>query len=68
MWFFPFFWLLFIGLFFFAFRFWGCGWGWRGRFSRRDLHEDADEILRTRFARGEIDEAEYRRLRDVLAR
>lgn len=29
---------------------------------------EADEILATRFARGEIDEAEYRRRRDALRR
>ena len=70
MWFFPFFWIFFIGLFFVATRFWGCGWGWRGRarFNRGGLYEDADDILRNRFARGEIDEAEYKRLRDVLTK
>lgn len=67
-WFFPFFWIFFIGIFFVATRIWGCGWGWRGRYSRRGLYEDADDILRGRFARGEIDEAEYKRLRDVLAK
>ena len=40
-WFFPFFWILFIGVFFFASRFWGCGWGWRGRARWRDLDPDA---------------------------
>ncbi len=64
-WVFPIFWIFFIFLFFFVFR-WGCGWGWRGRGRRHG--EDAVDILRRRFARGEIDEAEYRRLRDVLAR
>ncbi len=65
-WVFPLFWLFLIFLFFFVFRFWGCGWGWRRR--GRPYGEDADGILRRRFARGEIDEAEYKRLRDVLAR
>jgi len=34
---------------------------------RRPETPDADAILRQRFARGEIDEAEFRHLRDVLA-
>ncbi len=58
------FWLLFIAIFFFAFRVWGCGPGWRGR--GRFLGDNAEDVLRGRFARGEIDEAEYRRLREIL--
>lgn len=37
----------------------GCGWGWGRRLSGR-------AILDERFARGEIDAAEYRRRRDEL--
>lgn len=38
------------------------------RFPRQsgDRGEEAEAILRTRYARGEIDEAEYRRMRVVL--
>jgi len=64
-WVFPIFWFFVIFLFFFVFRFRSCGWSWRGR--ERRYGEDAGEILRRRFARGEIDEGEYKRLRDVLA-
>ena len=64
-WIFPLFWLFFLVFFLFAFRFWGCGWGrrrWRGPDST------PDEILKRRLARGEIDEAEYTRLREVVRR
>lgn len=70
MWFFfPFFWIFAIFLCFalfrlFAFRFAGPPPWWRGRHWERE--DGAEAILRARFAKGEIDEAEYRRLRDVL--
>lgn len=34
--------------------------------ARHDKHQDPDEILRARFARGEISEEEYRRARAAL--
>jgi uncharacterized membrane protein len=64
-WVFPFGWLLFLVFVFFALRFWGCGWAWRRRERGRDI--SPDDILKSRLARGEIDEAEYRRLREILA-
>jgi putative membrane protein len=39
--------------------------GWGGRSSAADR---ADEALRERYARGEIDEEAYRRMRDELRR
>lgn len=64
-WFIP---ILFFALLFFGrFWFWGCGWGWR----RRGWHGgrwEAEAILQRRLAAGEIDEAEYRRLREVLSK
>jgi uncharacterized membrane protein len=57
--------LFFIVLKFWFFRGW---WGWyggpRGYYDGR--HGSAEEILRRRLARGEIDDAEYKRLRDIL--
>jgi putative membrane protein len=54
-------WLAVVGsfLFFVVFRR-GCGWGGRGR------RVSGRAILDERFARGEIDAAEYRRRRDEL--
>ena len=57
---------------------WGWGWGWRRRYWRYGGWgpygygygdpQHAEEILRARLARGEIDEAEYERLLEVLRR
>jgi putative membrane protein len=59
-WLFPFFFLvpLAFGLLFFRF-------GWVGRF-RRPASYDARSTLATRYARGEMDEDEYRRRVRVL--
>lgn len=51
--------------------FWGGWWdGWRGGnwspYSRRQVLTTPDEILRLRYARGEISSDEYRRLKDDL--
>jgi putative membrane protein len=58
-WFFPFWILFWVGVVFLLFRF----APWRGR-SRRG--PGAQEILAERFARGEIDAAEYTARREVL--
>ncbi len=64
-WFFPFLWigwLVFIGLLFFgARRFW-----WRGRWEERAGHRSGESVLGERYARGEIDEDEYRKRLEVL--
>ena len=61
-WFIPF---LLIVLIFGRFRFGGCGWRRRGW---HDGRWEAEAILQRRLAAGEIDEAEYRRLREVLTK
>ena len=56
--------LFFLGLFFFAFRWWGCGY-WLG--SRGYHYNDpALEVLRERFARGEITKEQYDQMRKDL--
>jgi putative membrane protein len=70
-WWFPLGWFFFVPIFFlifFAFRwfFWG-GWWW-GRGSRHGWDYDpAFEILRERFARGEITKEQYEQTRRDLA-
>jgi putative membrane protein len=59
-WFFPFWILLWLGVIVVLFRV----WPWRRRCDRRP---DARAILAERFARGEIDAAEYAARRDVLS-
>jgi putative membrane protein len=74
---FPFFWILALGLFFFLGRrfWWGrCGHGagaerfGPGRYPGPvpGGPAAAEEILRERYARGDIDEAEYRQRLEVL--
>jgi putative membrane protein len=55
---FPLFFFFFLGLF--AFRWWGCGWGPRGDY------DPALEVLRERFARGEIAKEQYEQMRKEL--
>lgn len=56
----------------FAFRRWGrgcgCGWGYRGGYGGPGpgTGADAEAVLQRRLAAGEIDEAEYRRVREIL--
>ncbi len=64
--FFPFGFLIFFFAVFFVVRglFWGWGWGWRGGYSRGYWHSqryygDATEILRQRYARGEITKDQF---------
>ena len=60
-WFFPFgafFFLIFIFLIF-RFAFWGWGGGWRWRHRYRYGYGDAHEILRQRYARGEITKEQF---------
>jgi len=63
-WWFPFGWFFFIPIFFiilFAFRsfFWGGSWWGRGSYYDGRNHDPAHEILRERFARGEITKEQY---------
>ena len=63
-WFFPFGFFVFIFVVFFAFRFifWGFwGWGWRRRYwyGYGYGYGDAHEILRQRYARGEITKEQF---------
>ena len=66
--FFPFGILFFLILIFFVFReaFWGCGggWGWRRRYWYG--FGDAHEILRQRYARGEITKEHFDQMRTDL--
>lgn len=66
MYFFPwwiFFPLFFFGIFFLAFRW--CGWGYWGS-SRARYYDNAFEVLRERFARGEITKDQYDQMRKDL--
>ena len=56
--------LFFFGLFFFGFRWWRCGywWGSRGYYA----HDSALEVLRERFAHGEITKDQYDQMRKDL--
>jgi putative membrane protein len=75
--FFPFGFLIFLFVIFFAVRalFWGLGWGWgwRGGYSRGywrgyGHYGDANEILRQRYARGEISKDQFDQMtRDLKA-
>ena len=47
-------------------RYYRHGGGWYGPWDHPAYHEDAEAILRERLAKGEISEAEYERLRDIL--
>ncbi|MHB8566440.1 MAG: SHOCT domain-containing protein [Nitrososphaerales archaeon] len=55
--------IFFFGLFFFAFRWWGWGY-WSG--SRGYYYDPALEVLRERFARGEITKERYEQMRKDL--
>ncbi|NYE96457.1 putative membrane protein [Psychromicrobium silvestre] len=57
---FPFIWILLIGFFiFFGRRMW-----WRNR--QTTSRQGAESVLRERYARGEVDETEYRARLEVL--
>lgn len=65
-------WILFFGLvfliwyLFFRFRWrWGCGHGWYGN-GRHSYRDTPEEIARIRFAKGEIVEEEFERLKEKL--
>jgi putative membrane protein len=72
--FFPFGFVFFI-IIFFVVRglFWGWGWGWRGGYSRGYWHHgghygDATEILKQRYAKGEITKDQFdQMMRDLQA-
>jgi putative membrane protein len=63
-WIFPIFW--FVWLFVIAFLVWGRGAGWRRHPGHWDGRTSGEGVLAERYARGEIDEAEYRRRLAVL--
>jgi uncharacterized membrane protein len=68
-WFWPFGVFFSIFLFFLVMRlvFWRRGWGWWGHaYPHYGAMPPAEEILRARLARGEIDEAEYERVKAIL--
>ncbi len=73
--FFPFGFLIFFFVIFIVARtlFWGWGWGWRGGYGRgywgrRGYWGDAEEILRQRYARGEISKDQFdQMMRDLKA-
>ncbi len=75
--FFPFGFLIFLFVIFFAVRalLWGLGWGWgwRGGYARgywrgHGYYGDATEILRQRYARGEISKDQFDQMtRDLKA-
>lgn len=59
--FFPFGIFFFIFLFFvFRIAFWGGGWGWRRRYWYG--YSDANEILRQRYARGDITKEQFEQM------
>jgi putative membrane protein len=69
--FFPFGFLFFVLIAFFVVRslFWGWGWGWRGRGGYRGgwgYGGDAKEILRRRYARGEITKEQFDQMKKDL--
>jgi uncharacterized membrane protein len=72
-WLWPFGWIFFVFLFFMIMRlvFWRRGW-WGPRYWHPYYgppgsgHVPAEEILRQRLAKGEIDEPQYRRLKELL--
>jgi putative membrane protein len=55
----PLFWIGFFVLLFWGLRRWGCGRGYRARSS-------GESVLEERYAKGEINEQEYRERLDVL--
>lgn len=63
-WFFPFGFFFFLIFMFFIFRVafwgWGGGWGWRRRYWYG--YGDAREILRQRYARGEITKEQFEQM------
>ena len=64
-WWFPFGWFLFIPVFFlifFAFRWFVWGGWWWGRGSYYGWNDPAHEILRKRFARGELTKEQYQQM------
>jgi putative membrane protein len=68
--FFPFGFIFFLFFLFFIFgwfRWWGWGWwGWRGYPMMWGYHDSAAEILRQRYARGEISKDQFdQMLRDI---
>jgi len=73
--FFPFGFLIFFFVIFFVARglFWGWGWGWRGGYSRGYSHQryyysEAEEILKQRYAKGEITKDQFdQMMRDLQA-
>jgi len=67
--FFPFGFFIFVFYLFFLFRglFWGWGgWGWRGYSMYGGYHDGAAEILRRRYASGEITKDQFdQMMRDI---
>jgi putative membrane protein len=76
MWWWPFGWIFFIFLIMMIMRlvFWRRGWWGRGHWGHPYYyggppgHVPAEEILRQRLAKGEIDETEYARLKEALSK
>jgi putative membrane protein len=62
-WFFPLFWIGWILILALLF---GGRWFWWRRYAGDAGHESGERVLAERYARGEIDEAEYRRRLAVL--
>lgn len=61
--FFPFGFVIFIFLAFFAFRFLFWGWGWnRGYYGNRWWYSDPRDIVRRRYARGEITKEQFEQM------
>lgn len=61
--FFPFGFLIFLVVVFFAFRLLFWGWGWnRGFYRGRWRYADSLEIVKWRYARGEIGREEYEQI------